>query len=124
MPKRSAVDKSRSPLMAVVGGMVITIVLAFPVAGLFALVYRFPVAFVGYVSGARGFGEAMLGVFFWGIIGGFAVLAGLGAIAGAGAHKYAKNVNWSPTLETLLIIGLCCAVNLAVGFMMATVLPI
>lgn len=59
-------------------GAGITVVMAFPVAGLLALVYRFPVPFAGYVSGFSAVGYAMGGVVIYGLLGGFPRLALLG----------------------------------------------
>jgi hypothetical protein len=64
-------------------------VLAFPVAGVLALLYRFPVPFAGYVSGLPGVGYAMVAVLFYGIVGGFPLLAVLGGIVGALATRTA-----------------------------------
>lgn len=65
-------------------GALVSVVATYPVAALFALVYRFPVPFGGYVSGPQGALLSAIGVTFYGaLFGGFAVQAALGAVAGA-----------------------------------------
>lgn len=60
----------------------------FPLAGLIALVFRFPVPFVGYESGIDGVVPALYAVYFYGVpLGGFSVVAIIGAIAGFAVHK-------------------------------------
>ena len=75
-------------------GAVLTIVLAFPVAGLFAVV------------------SPLRGIFmFFGIIeGGFVVLAALGAAAGVVAHKIAKESGESPVA---IRFGLALVIDVA-----------
>lgn len=57
---------------------------SFPIAALMVSFFRFPIPMVGYVSGWKAIGPAMLAVVFYGIFfGGFLVLAGMGAMAGS-----------------------------------------
>jgi hypothetical protein len=61
-----------------------SVVSAFPIAGVMGLIFRFPVPFVGYVSGYEAILPAMLAVFFYGVLlGGLLLVGVLGAIAGA-----------------------------------------
>lgn len=63
--------------------------LVVPFAALCALVYRFPVPFGGYVSGARQVPLALLAVAFYGAIGGFPAMLAVGALGGWAAHALA-----------------------------------
>ena len=59
-----------------------SVLLTFPMAGLMALVYRFPVPFAGYQSGFYAMLLAMLSVIFYGVfLGGLVLVGTLGAIA-------------------------------------------
>jgi hypothetical protein len=51
-------------------------------AGVAALVFRFPVPFHAYVSGPKGVWPAMMGSVFYGILGGFVVQVLLGGLFG------------------------------------------
>ena len=63
---------------------------AFPVAALFALLYRFPVPLAGYLSGLDAVGPSVIGVVVYGALGGFPLLGALGAIGGAIAYNGAR----------------------------------
>jgi hypothetical protein len=69
------------------GGALWTILLVFPFAGLCALVFRFPVLFGAYESGWSAVPHALAAVRFYGALGGFTLLALLGALGGAVAHR-------------------------------------
>jgi hypothetical protein len=71
----------------VLGGALWTILLVFPFAGLCALVFRFPVPFGAYESGWSAVPHALAAVRFYGALGGFTLLAVLGALGGAVAHR-------------------------------------
>lgn len=60
-----------------------------PLAALCALVYRFPVPFGGYVSGAQQLPLVVLAVGFYGALGGFPLMLAVGALAGWAAHALA-----------------------------------
>jgi hypothetical protein len=60
-----------------------------PFAAICAVVYRFPVPFGGYVSGARQVPLALLAVAFYSALGGLPVMLGLGALGGWVAHALA-----------------------------------
>ncbi|MBB6440458.1 hypothetical protein [Phycisphaera mikurensis] len=62
-------------------GAFAAIVWTFPIVALFALLYRFPIPFAGYMTGPAAVPPAMLAVLFYGALGGVFVqlLAGLGA---------------------------------------------
>ena len=66
----------------VVRGMLWAVVFAFPLAALCALIFRFPMPLAGYEHGVSAIPHALLAVIFYGIMGGFVVLAGLGALSG------------------------------------------
>ena len=74
-------------------GIVVALLGIFPVAALVALIYRFPIPAVGYLSGLDGMMGSPLAVLLYGIVGGFYLLAVFGAIAGAVAHAIASRLN-------------------------------
>ena len=89
---------------------------AFPAAALIALVYGFPVPFVGKLQGVAAIKPAMFAVVFYGILGGFIVLPLLGAAAGFlasrmnhGNPRAARRL----TIIAALAVSLACVVFLA-----------
>ncbi len=72
---------------AVLRGTALALISAFPAAAITALLYRFPVPFAGYLSGFQAVGPAVIAVIFYGIFGGFVVLALLGAMGGWVAYR-------------------------------------
>jgi hypothetical protein len=58
------------------------VVLAFPMASLCALVFRFPIPFAGYESGVAAAGKAFIAAALYGALGGFVLVAVLGAMGG------------------------------------------
>jgi hypothetical protein len=75
---------------AILWGALSAMLLTFPLAAVCAIVYRFPVPFGGYVSGIAPLPYVLMGVFFYGILGGFPLLAVSGALAGWVAHQAAQ----------------------------------
>ncbi|EKE25756.1 MAG: hypothetical protein ACD_5C00042G0001 [uncultured bacterium] len=63
-------------------GILFTIIFSFPSAAVLVSLFRFPIPFDEYATGFSYAVPAMLGVIFYGILGGFIVLAALGALAG------------------------------------------
>jgi hypothetical protein len=75
---------------AVVMGILWALLGVFPVAALVALCFRFPIPFAGYESGPSAMLRSLLAVLFYGVVvGGFPVIAALGAASGAVAHRLA-----------------------------------
>jgi len=68
-------------------GLIWALLIAFPLAALSALVFRFPIPLAGYRSGPSAIPGALFAVVFYGTLGGFVVLAGLGAVSGVMANK-------------------------------------
>ena len=68
----------------------LAIAFSFPLAGLCALLYRFPVPFAGYQSGVDWILIAMFASVFYGLLGGFVVLALGGYIGGLVAISLGK----------------------------------
>jgi len=75
----------------------------FPLAALIALLYRFPLPFVGYESGVDAVVPALYAVYFYGVwLGGFVIVGVFGAAAGftvylrnsAGSAVYWKCMFW------------------------------
>ena len=65
-----------------VAGAVIAVIASFPLAVLTVLVFRFPIPFGGYASGAWAIFPVLIGTFIYGILGGFVLQAILGGLAG------------------------------------------
>jgi hypothetical protein len=97
-------------------GALTAIVMAFPVAGVLALVYRFPVPFAGYISGVSAMGYAMVGVVFYGLLGGFPLLAVLGGLTGAIMSRTGTDKD---KLPVKLIVLVCFFIDLAMLFVLA-----
>ena len=96
----------RLGLWSVPLGGLLAVLGAFPVAVLVALVYRFPIPFVGYCSGPEAilpsfYAVAMYGVF----LGGFIPLAVLGALGGAIAY-WSDGQNGKGSLRITLALAL------------------
>jgi hypothetical protein len=92
----------------------LTIVMAFPVAGVLALIFRFPVPFGGYVSGVSAVGPAMGGVLLYGLMGGFPLLAVLGGLAGAILARGKDKLPWKWIMLSCLLIDLVVLFVLAI----------
>ena len=91
------------------GGAALAIILTFPAAVLTAIAFRFPVPFGGYLNGLEAVPLVLAAVVFYGLIGGFAVVGVLGAIAGLAAHRlHQPNQQlvrrWTICLSTLAAI--------------------
>jgi hypothetical protein len=77
--QRNALSPGRSALTGAIWAVAAT----FPIAAVTALVYRFPVPLVGYLSGIIAVIPALIAVLIYGILlGGFILLGLLGAIGG------------------------------------------
>jgi hypothetical protein len=95
-------------------GAVTACLSAFPAAALVAMVYGFPVPFGGK---ERDPDRVLLAVVFYGILGGFVVLAGAGAVAGSWAHATSGANRGRAQKLTLIFSGLAAlaaAIALAV----------
>jgi hypothetical protein len=75
---------------AILWGAASAVLLAFPLAAICAILYRFPVPFAGYESGIGAVPHVLMAVVFYGILGGFPLLAAAGALAGLAAHQKAE----------------------------------
>ena len=75
---------------AVFRGALWAVTLAFPLAAICGLLYRFPVPFAGYLSGPEAVPLALMAVVFYGILGGFPALLTAGAIGGAAAYAIGR----------------------------------
>lgn len=96
-------------------GALWAVVLAFPVAGVCALLFRFPVPFSGYASGLDAVPAALLAVVFYGLLGGFPLLFAAGALGGAAAYALARPDAQRARRLTLVSSGLIALV--AVGLL-------
>jgi hypothetical protein len=78
------------PTAAVLKGALWAVALSFPLAALCALVYRFPVPFGGYESGAAAVPRALFAVAFYLWLGGLPALLAAGALGGWAAHTIGR----------------------------------
>lgn len=83
-------------------GAILTMLAAFPVAAILGLVFRFPVPFNGIEGGISHVLPSLYAVVVYGLMGGFILLAILGAIGGAIAWKVSNgNIK---VLNRLLVV--------------------
>lgn len=68
-------------------GAICAVLMAFPTAALVALFFRFPIPFSAYESGIDVVPRALLATIFYGLLGGFPVLALGGYMAGVVAVR-------------------------------------
>jgi hypothetical protein len=95
-------------------GSFVAILASFPLAVLCALVFRFPVPFVGYMSGPKAVVPALWAVLFYGVLlGGFLVLALVGGLGGVAAERYAKTDHRRRLRLCLALATLGSAVGIA-----------
>jgi hypothetical protein len=111
------VSTRRSVIWSALFGSLLAVFGAFPAAGLVALVYRFPIPFSGYESGAGAVLPSFVAVLFYGVLGGFPLLAVLGALGGLLACFIGKHDNKRInrlTLAFAILADLLGALTLAV----------
>lgn len=72
-----------SPSKLALTGAIWSVISTFPIAAMTALLYRFPIPFVGYLSGIKAVVPALFAVMFYGVpLGGLVLLGVLGALGG------------------------------------------
>jgi len=86
-------------------GALIAVLGSFPLAMICALIYRFPIPFVGYRSGVNAVGPAFGAVLLYGLFGGFAVQGLLGGLA----SHFAARTNPNPSAGLVLFAALGAA---------------
>jgi hypothetical protein len=92
-----------------VTGAFAAIALTFPIAGLTALLYRFPIPFGGYASGPEAVLLSLGAVVFYGVaMGGFVVVGLLGFAAGVVAERVAR-ANGKSVVKMTVLFGLLVA---------------
>lgn len=96
---------------AVLRGALWAVALAFPLAAICALLYRFPVPFAGYLSGPVAVPLALVAVVFYGILGGFPALLTAGALGGAAAYAIGRTDVRRVRRLTLAFAGLIALVS-------------
>jgi len=113
----SQLERSKAPRVnwttrraTVLWGGVSAVLMLFPLAGACALLYRFPVPFVGYERGFEAVPSAVLAIVFYGLLGAFPVAFGLGAVAGVVAHRFGNADPRRIRDRTLLLTGLVACV--------------
>ncbi len=99
---------------AVLRGALWALGLAFPLAVVCALLYRFPVPFAGYETGPSAIVPALLAVVIYGLLGGFLALLAAGAISGAMAHALGRPDAQRVRRLTLIFAGLAAALGVGV----------
>ena len=87
-------------------GALFAIVLSLPLAALCALVYRFPVPFSAYESGVAAMPRAFGAAIFYGLLGGFVVLAIAGYLSGRLAMRLGAGDAQKAARLTLLFSGM------------------
>src|ERR671917_9888 len=102
---------------AVLRGALWAVALAFPLAAICALLYRFPVPFAGYLSGPEAVPLALAAVVFYGLLGGFLTLLTAGALGGAAAYAIGRTDARRVRRLTLAFAGLIAL--LGVGLLAA-----
>jgi hypothetical protein len=98
-------------------GALVTVVMAFPVAGLISLLFRFPIPMCGNASGISAVIPAMIAVLFYGILGGFLLLATIGGLTGAIISHVAVgkiSLPWKKIMLACLLIDLAALFVLAI----------
>ena len=97
-------------------GATLTVVIAFPVAGLMGLLFRFPIPMCGIASGISAVIPAMIAVLFYGLLGGFPLLAVLGGLTGAIVSHMPAGEGKLPWKRIMLP---CLLIDLAALFVLA-----
>ena len=87
----------------IVLGIFWAILFAFPLAAVCALIFRFPVPFSGYESGVSAVPRALGAVALYGVVGGFVVLAFVGAISGVLANMLSASKPENAPRLTLIL---------------------
>lgn len=86
-------------------GAAIGVAATFPLVGLCALIFRFPVPFAGYLSGPAAVFPALMGLLFYGVLfGGFIVQVVLGGVGGLLAARFGAPDN-RKTLKLCLLFS-------------------
>lgn len=109
--RRSTPDWDMTVARAMVVGALWAVALAFPLAVVCALVYRFPVPMVGYESGPTSVPGVLLAVVFFGLFGGFPALLAGGAAAGAAAYALGRPDSQKVRRLVLALAGLVAALG-------------
>lgn len=90
-------------------GAIVAIISVFPIAFFLALFWRFPIPFSGYESGILGAVHALAAVVFYGMLGGFILVGGLGAFGGWIAYKLNRTVP-NTAKQLSIILGISAAI--------------
>jgi hypothetical protein len=104
-----------------ISGALTAVIGALPIAALCALVYRFPIPFSGYESGPQAAVHCVMAVVMYGVfLGGFIVLAALGAVLGWLAAYLADEGQNEGTHKTIGAAGIIAGLTadaIVVGLM-------
>ena len=88
-----------------VTGAIWSLAAAFPITAIMALLFRFPVPFQGIDGGLDHVLPSLLGLCFYGALGGFPALAMGGAIAGVAASMISPDAVGRRRLQRILSVG-------------------
>jgi len=113
--RRGSTGRGTRMAQAMVKGAFWAVGLAFPLATVCALAYRFPLPMVGYATGRTSIPEVLLAVVFYGLFGGFPVLLVGGVAAGAVAYTLGQPDPQRVRRLVPALAGLVAAVG--VGFL-------
>ena len=119
-PKEAGITEDVRPRLpmwqAILQGGLVSVLSAFPITAILVSVFRFPIPFGGYVTGPKFIFMAMIAVLMYGIaLGGFLLLAAVGAIAGAVARaagstiKRQRRILWVLSLTASFLLLLLLA---------------
>ena len=93
---------------SVITGAIAALVGMFPAAFFLALFWKFPIPLGGMANGFEGAILTPLAVVFYGILGGFVVVPGLGALAGTLAFRIAHG-DATKSKKLSVLFGVLCA---------------
>jgi inorganic pyrophosphatase len=105
--KRHRDPQIREHLRWFVRGAAGAVIASFPLAGICALVFRFPIPLFGYAGGFDAMIPAMMAVVFYGMFGGFPLQALLGGIGGLVGARYGRPDEVRMRKYSLLVSVLC-----------------
>jgi hypothetical protein len=97
-------------------GALSALISMFPAAFLLALFWRFPIPFSGYETGLNAAFKSIIAVVYYGLMGGFIIVPGLGALSGAAAYRISND----KTKANKLSIRFGCLCALLLGILLST----
>ncbi len=108
---------SAGPFKCAFVGAAYSVLGAFPAAAIVALVFRFPFPFGAYEGGLRAMLGSPIAVVFYGLVGGFHLLAVLGALAGWIAYARGQRRSYRNKHREIVLFAL--AIDFAVVLLLS-----